>query len=298
MRAGKFTEISEESKRNSQRAGVRLSDMVPSLDVAFHCGDFSSHETCLRALKAGGLRLDIVKFAESGFIQGLEALHKSCSEVLVVASKKKLWELVDQLNLLDSNLLDERKIPKCGFLCFEFIGEWNEVAQISLSLKSKVTPKDLSKFFPFKKGEEIELRERPAYYYNQSAVIPCKLSKGKLEILLIKSSSGKKWGVPKGVIEPDLTPWDSAAKEAFEEGGVRGKVSDVELGKYTISKWGHSFAVSLYLLEVKTELSKKHWLESERTRKWYGINKAVKKVSNPQLSELISNFAESIKAEV
>lgn len=75
-------------------------------------------------------------------------------------------------------------------------------------------------------------------------------------------------------------------------------MSDVELGKYTISKWGHSFAVSLYLLEVKTELSKKHWLESERTRKWYGINKAVKKVSNPQLSELISNFAESIKAEV
>ena len=178
MRAGKFTEISEESKRNSQRAGVRLSDMVPSLDVAFHCGDFSSHETCLRALKAGGLRLDIVKFAESGFIQGLEALHKSCSEVLVVASKKKLWELVDQLNLLDSNLLDERKIPKCGFLCFEFIGEWNEVAQISLSLKSKVTPKDLSKFFPFKKEKKLSLENGPHITTISRQLFPVSFQKG------------------------------------------------------------------------------------------------------------------------
>ena len=58
--------------------------------------------------------------------------------------------------------------------------------------------------------------------FSQSAVIPYRLSKNGLEILLITSLKRKHWIVPKGYIEFNLTPFESAKKEAYEEAGVLG----------------------------------------------------------------------------
>ena len=56
--------------------------------------------------------------------------------------------------------------------------------------------------------------------FSQSAVIPYRISKKGLEILLITSLKKKNWIVPKGYIEFNLTPFESAKKEAYEEAGV------------------------------------------------------------------------------
>jgi 8-oxo-dGTP pyrophosphatase MutT (NUDIX family) len=45
-----------------------------------------------------------------------------------------------------------------------------------------------------------------------------------VEILLVTSLNSKRWILPKGWAEPDLSLPESAAREAFEEAGVTGQV--------------------------------------------------------------------------
>jgi 8-oxo-dGTP pyrophosphatase MutT (NUDIX family) len=52
------------------------------------------------------------------------------------------------------------------------------------------------------------------------------------EILLVTSRSAGRWIIPKGNIEPELTARESAAMEAYEEGGVKGHVHPTPVGMY------------------------------------------------------------------
>jgi phosphohistidine phosphatase len=76
----------------------------------------------------------------------------------------------------------------------------------------------------------------PVWMFRQSAVIPYRRGPNGLEVLLVTSRKGKHWVLPKGVVEPDLTPAVSAEKEAMEEAGVRGAVDDEPLGTYEYRK--------------------------------------------------------------
>ena len=62
----------------------------------------------------------------------------------------------------------------------------------------------------------------PAWMYRQSAVIPYRKRPNGLEVLLVTSRKGTRWVLPKGVVEPGMTPAASAAREALEEAGIRG----------------------------------------------------------------------------
>lgn len=70
----------------------------------------------------------------------------------------------------------------------------------------------------------------PEWMYRQSAVIPYRFGADGLEVLLITSRKRKRWVLPKGVVEPGMTPAGSAEKEAFEEAGIEGRVDDRPLG--------------------------------------------------------------------
>ena len=43
------------------------------------------------------------------------------------------------------------------------------------------------------------------YFCRQSGVIPYRVRKGNLEILLITSRRERRWIIPKGIIEPDYS---------------------------------------------------------------------------------------------
>jgi 8-oxo-dGTP pyrophosphatase MutT (NUDIX family) len=45
-----------------------------------------------------------------------------------------------------------------------------------------------------------------------------------LEIMLVTSRGTQRWIIPKGWPKRGMPPYDTAAKEAFEEAGVIGKV--------------------------------------------------------------------------
>jgi NUDIX domain-containing protein len=57
-----------------------------------------------------------------------------------------------------------------------------------------------------------------------------------LEILLISKRRAHKWGIPKGRLVPQLSFAENAAKEAFEEAGVIGRISSDAVGVFRARK--------------------------------------------------------------
>lgn len=110
------------------------------------------------------------------------------------------------------------------------------------------------------------MKTKPNYWYNQSGVIPFRQIDEGIEILLITSRKGKKWIVPKGIIEPNMTAIDSALKEALEEAGASGKILNNYSSNYKFKKWGGKCELKLFGLEVLHQ--KEKWDEDFRQRKW------------------------------
>ncbi len=123
----------------------------------------------------------------------------------------------------------------------------------------------------------------------QSGVIPYRIMGGKIEVMLITSSGGKRWVIPKGLIEPNMTPQDSAAKEAWEEAGVLGRVFPDLMGTYQYYKSGCTLQVEVFLLQVETVLE--NWPEAyKRKRQWVSIPKAIKRVDEPELKVILRDL--------
>jgi 8-oxo-dGTP pyrophosphatase MutT (NUDIX family) len=123
----------------------------------------------------------------------------------------------------------------------------------------------------------------------QSGVIPYRILDGKIEVMLITSSGGKRWVIPKGLIEPDMTPQNSAAKEAWEEAGVLGRVFSDLMGTYEYYKSGCTWQVDVFLLQVETVLE--NWPEAyKRKRQWVSIPKAIKRVDEPELKLILGDL--------
>ncbi len=139
--------------------------------------------------------------------------------------------------------------------------------------------------------------EKPEYYYSQSAVIPFRRKRdplapdrgdGELEILMITSRKKKRWVLPKGVREPDLSPWDSAAKEALEEAGIEGAVSSRSAGTYRYDKWGGTCRVDVFTMAV--EKVHDSWLESFRERQWVSLDEALSRVREAGLRRILRDL--------
>jgi 8-oxo-dGTP pyrophosphatase MutT (NUDIX family) len=128
----------------------------------------------------------------------------------------------------------------------------------------------------------------------QFAALCYRVRRGKVQILVITSRRSKRWIVPKGWPMEGKTPAASAAQEAWEEAGVRGKTGETALGAYTYGKTtvvGDELpcVVMLYPVLVKS-LAKKFPESGQRRRKWVSRKKAAKKVAEDDLARLILNF--------
>lgn len=136
------------------------------------------------------------------------------------------------------------------------------------------------------------MKTKPEYWYKQSAVIPFRINDKQIEILIIKSRSNKRWIVPKGIIEENLTARTSAEKEAFEEAGVRGKIIGNKIGSYIYQKWGGSCSVKVYLLLVDEILD--DWEENFRERKWILLGEIKNYIEDKNLLSLIKSVEHKI----
>lgn len=128
--------------------------------------------------------------------------------------------------------------------------------------------------------------------HRQSSVLPYRIGKNGLEILMITSIKRGRWIIPKGIVEPDMTPAASAVKEAMEEAGVEGEVSEVSIGKYHYEKWGGLCRCDVFTMRVTVVHDK--WLERhERKREWVSAAQAVKRIRHKKLRSIVRKFVET-----
>ena len=138
------------------------------------------------------------------------------------------------------------------------------------------------------------MQEKPDYYYNQSAVMPYRHSLNLYEILMITSRKKKRWVIPKGIIEPELSPPESAAKEALEEAGIEGIVSDSPIGRYQYDKWGGTCSVQVFVMHVEKVFN--NWPESYRDREWVSLETAIERVTENQLKDILRDLPAFLEA--
>ena len=126
----------------------------------------------------------------------------------------------------------------------------------------------------------------------QSGAIPF-ISNGDLRILIITNRKGSKWIIPKGFVEPDLKAAESAAKEVYEEAGVKGRIIRPAIGKYKVKKWGEKCRVKIFLLETEEILDS--WPEKlYRRRKWVTVSEAKLYIKKKKLLKIIEKIPEFI----
>ena len=130
------------------------------------------------------------------------------------------------------------------------------------------------------------MAQKTSKVFQQSGVIPYRIIEGKLEILLITTRKRQGWVIPKGGLCKGMSPHDSAAKEAWEEAGVLGRVTTEKLGNYQYRKRGNIYRVNLFLLPVEEVLE--DWPEATtRQRKWLEVNQAAELVKENSLKRII-----------
>ena len=119
-----------------------------------------------------------------------------------------------------------------------------------------------------------------------------------IEVMLVTSRRTGRWVIPKGWPIPELAPQESAAREAFEEGGVVGQIGERAMGIYRYSKKlddGSSMlcAVEVFPLAVEQQLSS--WPgQAQRQTKWFTTSDAAKAVHEPELRTVISQLTMSL----
>jgi 8-oxo-dGTP pyrophosphatase MutT (NUDIX family) len=123
------------------------------------------------------------------------------------------------------------------------------------------------------------------------------------DVLLITSLNSKRWILPKGWPEPDLSLAETAAHEAFEEAGVIGKVGAQPVGHYHYLKekkdgGGIPCSVEVFVLEVTKQLD--DWPEKgAREILWLPADQAPARVAEPGLRQILKDFRkQNLRAKV
>ena len=185
---------------------------------------------------------------------------------------------------------DGKLLPTATLARLQMPDDWRVLTGGCARLKSITRPGTLPEKFPYPAPNGKEQRDRPAYYYTQSSVLPYRVRDGKLEILVIASSKKHHLVVPKGIKDPGLSAQESAAKEALEEAGVEGEVADAAVGSYTCEKWGATCTVTVYPMKVTRLIAEEEWEERHRGRQWLSPNKAVRQLKQKELGPLVKKL--------
>lgn len=295
--------LKDRGKRDAQRIGIWLAQQDLRPDIIISSPAERALVTAQKCCKAMGMSVQkihadqrIYEADSSTLVKVLADCPKKAKRVMLVGHNPGLEVLL--LWLSEENLsvpVDGKLLPTASLARLKINRKWNKLSRGCAKLKSLTRPRELPKKFPYPSPDGTELRDRPAYYYTQSSVIPWRINNGVPEILVILSSQKNHWVVPKGIWEPGLSAQESAASEALEEAGVEGKVSKKAIGSYSYPKWGASCTVEVYSMEVTRELPDDEWEESHRDRQWVPLHEAVARVKHEQLKPMLQKLGSKLK---
>jgi 8-oxo-dGTP pyrophosphatase MutT (NUDIX family) len=140
-----------------------------------------------------------------------------------------------------------------------------------------------------------QIPRNPARRLSQYAALPWRRrAEGGVEILMITSRETRRWVIPKGWPMKDLKPHQAAAREAWEEAGVEGRIRARKIGVFDYDKrlsggQLQPVRVEVYPLEV-VEIHDA-WPEAhQRERRWMAAAEAATQVDEPGLARLLAAF--------
>jgi ADP-ribose pyrophosphatase YjhB (NUDIX family) len=130
---------------------------------------------------------------------------------------------------------------------------------------------------------------------SQFAALPWRRNAaGEVEVLLITSRETRRWVIPKGWPIKGMKSAKSAAQEAFEESGARGKVGKRPMGSYAYDKRLRNgrmqhVRVAVFALQVDSEADAYPEL-GQREKLWLPLTEAARLVDEPELMVLLATF--------
>jgi len=117
---------------------------------------------------------------------------------------------------------------------------------------------------------------------------------GAVEVLLITSRETRRWVIPKGWPIKGKSSAKSAAQEAFEEAGVRGKIGKRPVGTYAYDKRlknGRLQHVRVAVFALQVDAEHEVYLEAgQREKLWLPPAEAARQVEEPELMVLLATF--------
>jgi len=119
---------------------------------------------------------------------------------------------------------------------------------------------------------------------------------GELEFLLVRTRNGH-WTFPKGRVDQDATNADAAAREAYEEAGVRGSVELAPFFSYRhckptrLGSRRQVILVDAHLCKVKRLATP---LEEYRDPTWFSVPKAKRRLQKFRTSEFAAEVVRVI----
>ncbi|MBW8727232.1 MAG: NUDIX hydrolase [Inquilinus limosus] len=123
---------------------------------------------------------------------------------------------------------------------------------------------------------------------------------GAVQILLVTSRQTRRWIIPKGWPIKGLKPSKSAAREAFEEAGVRGAVGSKAIGSFVYDKGledGVSVSCEVGVFPLKVERQHKTWPEAhQRETRWVGPEEALDLLDDRGLRDVVAAFVRRMEA--
>jgi phosphohistidine phosphatase len=290
--------LKDRGKRGAQRIGVWLAQQKIQPELVVTSPAERALVTAQKACKAMGDGDQGIHKDKRIYAAGLDELIEvlgDCSQdagrVMLVGHNPGLEELLVWL-VSDAVVVpdDGKLLPTATLARLQMPADWRELKAGCARLDSITRPGTLPKKFPYPGPDGKELRDRPAYYYTQSSVIPYRLRDGKPEILVIASSKKHHLVVPKGIKDPGLSPRESAAKEALEEAGIEGEIAETALGSYTCEKWGATCTVAVYPMKVTRVIAEEDWEERHRGREWVTPDMAASRLKQEELRPLVKKL--------
>ena len=294
--------LKDRGKRAAQRIGVWIAQQHMLPDVIVTSPAERARVTAEKACKAMGNSARGILSDERIYAAGLNALievladcPQDAGRVMLVGHNPGLEELLEWLAIDRVPLAKDGKLlPTATLARLQMPSDWRTLIAGCAKLDSITRPGALPKKFPYPGPDGKEQRDRPAYYYTQSSVIPYRVRDGKPEILVIASSKKHHLVVPKGIKDPGLSPQQSAAKEALEEAGIEGEVAETALGSYNCEKWGATCSVDVYAMKVTRVIPEDEWEESHRGRQWVSPEMAAGQLKQQELRPLVEKLAAMI----
>ncbi len=154
-----------------------------------------------------------------------------------------------------------------------------------------------SEFVPSHSHELISWRTERSHV----AAVCFRIKDGEIEFLLVRTRAGR-WTFPKGGVDEDRTFAAAAAREAYEEAGVRGHVEEQRFIRYRYPKRGGlrvgsttEIMIDAHLCEVQ---ERDDPAEVHRYPTWFPVEKAKRRLREGRTLKYATELSRVVDAAV